>query len=138
MEEVTADLTEEQQWQQECDLDFAEQCKIVWEGIKKGVKYDGCTGVPDFNFGKDCCGEHDYHYQIDGITRMEADRRLRVCLLKKGTQTKGLHRFGFYMIAWSYWVGVRLVGWNFYRKKQNEALAKRGTVDDPNRLVGGP
>lgn len=108
----------------ECELSFKEQCKIVWSGIKKGVKYDGCTRVANFDFGYDCCGEHDFHYQLDDETksRASADADLRRCIIKKG----------YPFIAWMYWIGVRCVGWKFYRRKQNEALAKRGTPDDPN------
>lgn len=94
----------------ECDLSFKEQCQIVWDGLKKGVKYDGCTAVPDFNFGADCCGEHDYHYQLTDVTRAEADARLYKCLRKKG----------YFIIAAGYWLGVRLIGWKFYKRKQNE------------------
>lgn len=98
----------------ECKLGFMDQCKIVWDGMKKGVKYDGCTAVPDFDFGYDCCGEHDYHYQLTDISRAEADKRLRECLRKKG----------YFVLPWIYWLGVRLVGWNFYKKKQKEAQEK--------------
>jgi hypothetical protein len=94
----------------ECKLGFREQCQIVWDGIKRGVKYDGCTGVPDFDFGADCCGEHDYHYQLSDISRAEADRRLRECLRKKG----------YFVLPWVYWFGVRVFGWKFYRTKQTE------------------
>lgn len=91
----------------ECKLGFAEQCRVVWDGLKKGVKYDGCTGVPDFDFGSDCCAEHDAHYQLGDITRAEADKKLRECIIKKG----------YPGIAWAYWLGVRLIGWRFYKGK---------------------
>lgn len=91
-----------------CDLTFKEQCLIVYEGLKRGVKYDGCTAVPDFDFGKDCCAEHDFHYQIGDCSRYEADKRLRDCISKKGY--KG--------IAWAYFIGVRLLGWKFYKGKK--------------------
>jgi len=91
----------------ECDLSFREQCEIVWDGLKKGIKYDGCTGVPDFNFGKDCCGEHDYYYQTGLVSRAEADRRLRNCLRKKG----------YFVLPWVYYLGVRLLGSNYYKGK---------------------
>jgi hypothetical protein len=97
----------------ECKLGFQEQCRVVWDGLKKGVKYDGCTGVPDFDFGKDCCGEHDYHYQIGDVSRAEADRRLRDCLRKKG----------YFILPWLYYLGVRGFAsgvWSRYRKKDNK------------------
>jgi hypothetical protein len=91
-------------------LTFKEQWAIVKDGFSKGVKYDGCTGVPDFDFGADCCGEHDYHYQLTDVSRLEADTRLRECLRAKG----------YFLLPWIYWLGVRVFGGRFYRKKQNE------------------
>lgn len=91
-------------------LNFRQQLDIVKEGFSKGVRYDGCTGVPDFNFGNDCCGEHDYHYQLTDISRAEADKRLRQCLRQKG----------YFLLPWIYWLGVRAFGRQFYRKKQDE------------------
>lgn len=91
----------------QCKLGFREQCEIVWNGLKQGVKYDGCTGVPDFDFGADCCGEHDYHYQTGDISRAEADKRLRECLRRKG----------YFVLPWVYWLGTRLLGWKFYKGK---------------------
>lgn len=94
----------------ECKLGFKDQCKIVWEGLKKGFSYDGCTAVPDFDFGSDCCGEHDYHYQDKNITRAEADKRLRECIQKKG----------YIVLPWVYWLGVRVFGGLFWKEKQNQ------------------
>lgn len=68
----------------ECDLSFIDECKLVYEGLQKGFSYDGCTSSPDFDFGSDCCGAHDYHYQQLGISRGEADRRLFKCIWPKG------------------------------------------------------
>ncbi len=89
---------------------FTEQLAFVWQGLKKGYSYDGCTGVPDFDFGQDCCGEHDFHYQDNDITRAEADRRLRKCIQKKG----------YIILPWVYWLGVRIFGGQYWNKKQNE------------------
>ncbi len=103
-------------------LTFKEQWLIVKEGFKRGVKYDGCTGVPDFDFGHDCCGEHDYHYQIGDLSRTEADRRMRECIKAKG----------YVPLAWIYWLGVRVLArhkWNEYRKKIDEK---------PHDSNGGP
>lgn len=94
----------------ECQLGFKEQCKLVYEGLQKGFKYDGCTAVPDFNFGADCCGEHDFHYQANDVTRAEADKRLRQCIQKKG----------YLVLPWVYWFGVRVFGRSFWKKKQHE------------------
>jgi hypothetical protein len=92
---------------EQCQLGFKDQCKIVWEGAKKGFSYDGCSAVPDFNFGADCCGEHDFHYQDKNISRAEADKRLRECIQKKG----------YIVLPWVYWAGVRLFGGMFWNKK---------------------
>jgi hypothetical protein len=93
----------------ECDLGFKDQCKLVWEGVKKGYKYDGCTASPDLNFGSDCCGEHDYHYQDTDVSRAEADKRLRECIQKKG----------YIVLPWVYWLGVRIFGSRHYKKSRN-------------------
>lgn len=116
-----------------CDIKFADQCRIVWAGMKKGVKYDGCTAVPDFDFGYDCCGEHDAHYQLQDITRAEADRRLRDCILKKGIPGKILC-FSYnsnWFLATSYFIGVRLAGFFFWKKRRAEALSST-KPGDPN------
>lgn len=114
---------EKNELEQELDKDerlgFKEQVAIVRQGFAKGVKYDGCTAVPDFDFGADCCGEHDFHYQQTDVSKWRADWRLKQCISKKG----------YPLIGWAYWVGLTIGGWFFYRKKQNE----KNTVNDPNR-----
>ena len=94
-------------------LGFKEQLQLVKEGFAKGFKYDGCTAVPDFDFGSDCCGEHDYHYQAGQISRAEADARLRKCIQRKG----------YVVLPWVYWLGVRIFGHNYYKRKQNETIS---------------
>jgi hypothetical protein len=101
-----------QQFYTDDKLSFKEQLDIVKAGLALGVRYDGCTGVPDFNFGADCCDEHDFHYQLLDMPRAEADRRLRECIRKKG----------YFFLPWIYWIGVRLFGARDYRKKQNETI----------------
>lgn len=97
----------EQELEQDEKLGFMAQARIVRDGLKKGVNYDGCTGVPDFDFGADCCGEHDYHYQLADVPRSEADKRLRECLREKG----------YFFLPWIYWLGVRSIGWRYYGKR---------------------
>ena len=114
-ESLEAELKKDEQ------LGFLDQARIVREGFRKGVKYDGCTGVPDFDFGYDCCGEHDAHYQLGDITRWEADKRLRQCIQKKG----------YTFLAWTYWFGVRVLAggvWKRYRNKTNEELVRSDDV----------
>ena len=91
-------------------LSFREQLNLVKEGFKKGFKYDGCTAVPDFDFGADCCGEHDYHYQAADISRAEADKKLRQCIQKKG----------YIVLPWIYWLGVRIFGKSYYDRNKND------------------
>jgi hypothetical protein len=95
--------------EKECALGFADQCKIVWHGIKKGIKHDGCTAVPDLDFGADCCGEHDVYTRdaTINITRAEANRRMRACIEKKGYRN----------LAWIYWAGVTAFGWIWWKKR---------------------
>jgi len=64
---------------------------------------DGCTMAPDLTFS-DCCYEHDIYYVTGAVNRKEADRCLRKCIAAKG----------FPVLAWIYWLGVRLFGWVFY------------------------
>lgn len=101
-----------------CALGFTEQCRLVWEGIKKGYKYDGCTVVPDFNFGQDCCNAHDYHYIEQNITRAEADYKLRACILKKGMGLKDNGQDAYVALAYIYWVGVRVFGWFWWNRRK--------------------
>ena len=89
-------------------LTLSEQWALIRDGFNKGVKYDGCTAVPDFDFGADCCAEHDYHYQLTDMSRWEADKRLRQCIASKG----------YILLPWAYWLGVRVFGSRFYRKNK--------------------
>lgn len=105
-------------------LKFKEQWDIVKEGFRKGVRYDGCTGVPDFDFGADCCGEHDYHYQVGDVSRWNADKRMRKCIRKKG----------YFLLPWAYWFGVRIFAggvWKRYRNKDEEAISNPANPDAP-------
>jgi hypothetical protein len=106
-------------------LTFRSQYEIVKQGFQRGVKYDGCTAAPDFDFGADCCGEHDYHYQVGDLSRREADTRLRECLRAKG----------YFVLPWVYWLGVRVFGREHYRKLQNEKVnVDRSDGSDADRL----
>jgi hypothetical protein len=102
-------------------LTFRQQWRVIKHGLNKGVRHDGCTGVPDFDFGADCCGEHDTYYQLGEITKAEADKRLYECIRKKG----------YFIIAASYYLGVKIFGstiWDKYR-----GINENKTIDDPNR-----
>lgn len=99
-----------------------EQWELVKESFLKGGTFDGCTGVPDFDFGPDCCGEHDYHYQNLDLSRRDSDRLLRECMQAKG----------YIVLPWVYWLGVRILGRSHYRKRQNE------TINSNAADAGGP
>lgn len=123
-----------------CDLSFREQCRIVAEGVKKGFSYDGCTAVPDFNFGYDCCGEHDTYYQSQVVTRAEADRKLYECILNKGVPSKlGPIPYNTnWMLASVYYVGVRVAGWFFWNKRKKGNGNEKIYVADTDRDLSGP
>ena len=93
-------------------LTIKEQAELIADGLKRGFKYDGCTAVPDFDYGADCCAEHDYYYQDYTLSRAESDKKLRQCIRSKG----------YIVLPWIYWLGARTFGRRYYRRMQNEAL----------------
>jgi hypothetical protein len=107
----------EQELEKDEKLGFLDQVRIVRDGFSKGVKYDGCTAVPDFDFGYDCCGEHDYHYQEGDVSRAEADKRLRQCIRKKG----------YFLLPWAYWLGVRMFAGDVWRKYRGKEKLDSGS-----------
>lgn len=97
-----------------------EQLKRAW----KYLRGDGCTAVPDLTYSK-CCRAHDadYRYAVneegEGLTRAEADRRLRECMMKTG-KTPVIGRF---LLPWVFWLGVRVGGagiWKGHRDKEGK------------------
>lgn len=76
------------------------------EKVKAAIQFtsDGCTMAPDLVF-KPCCEDHDLYYALGGVSRKEADKRLRLCIKSKG----------YPVLAWTYWIAVRLFGWIPYR-----------------------
>jgi hypothetical protein len=87
-----------------------EQTKFVAKGVAQGYKYDGCTAVPDFDFGADCCNMHDNLYRTHFVSRAAADRALRRCIQRKG----------YIVLPWVYWLGVRIFGRVFWNKHKKE------------------
>lgn len=73
---------------------------------------DGCTYSPDLNF-KHCCVEHDAYYGDASISRKEADDRLFFCILKKGIRNP-ISLIFYFLIAFTYWAGVRIFGGDKY------------------------
>ena len=66
---------------------------------------DNCTFSPDGNW-TDCCARHDRRYENKRLTRYQADKLLYRCIKRKKNK----------YIASVYFIGVRLVGWYFYKK----------------------
>jgi hypothetical protein len=93
---------------EETHLGIIDQAKTLYRSAKKGVSTDGCTAVPDFDFGADCCAQHDYHYHAQDISRKEADKKLRQCIQAKG----------YIVLPWLYWLGVRVFGRGAWDKHQ--------------------
>ncbi len=83
-------------------------------GMRLDLSNDGCSNAPDFNF-KECCVEHDFYYRNDegitGVSRSEADKRLRKCMQKK---------WKLPLMPWIYWGAVRVSGWWPWNKNQKK------------------
>lgn len=58
------------------------------EGIPNDFQSDGCTGIPDFNFGA-CCVKHDYDAYM-GVPDNVADTDLFVCVAETVGGSGGL------------------------------------------------
>jgi len=74
------------------------------------MKTDYCTKAPDIIFGldlSDSCKEHDEEYRDREISRKEADIQFRENIKAKGG-------IGMFVIAWIYYIGVRLFGKSHY------------------------
>lgn len=86
--------------------------KLYWIVLKRAIKSDGCSDVPDI-YGH-CCVGHDlcYRFGIDiygnKVKKTDADAFLRRCMQRSS-------RFGrFSPVSWLYWAGVRWFGWKAY------------------------
>lgn len=66
----------------------------------KRLTCNGCSFAPDFDF-RICCHEHDKIYTFQSEPRRVGDRRLRKCIKNEGHP----------ILAWVYWVFVRIFGW---------------------------
>ncbi|HHE9432793.1 hypothetical protein MY978_06935 [Haemophilus influenzae] len=69
-----------------------------------------CTGLKNAPENiNSCCHQHDRDYGVNSkITRQEADRRLRECLISQDRP----------IFAWFVWIVVRLFGWYFFKHKK--------------------
>ena len=70
----------------------------------EGATSDGCTFAPEL--GTPCCEVHDFlrRFKPDGITKREADKLFLRCMQNKTN----------FVIAYIYYLGVRVAGW-FYK-----------------------
>ena len=75
-----------------------------------------CTGLKNAPENiNSCCHQHDRDYGINGkVTRKEADKRLRECLISQDRL----------IFAWCAWVVVRLFGWYFWKSKKEGNITK--------------
>ncbi|QGM80651.1 hypothetical protein [Otariodibacter oris] len=76
------------------------------------TKKNYCTGLKKTSQKtNNCCHQHDRDYGVKGtVSRSEADRRLRVCMIQNNKPVQ----------AWVFWVVVRLFGWFFFKKKKEK------------------
>lgn len=67
-----------------------------------------CTGARGFNHQtQSCCEAHDYHYsKVSGVSRLEADTRLLLCVSSRGMPWRAIAMF----------IAVRAFGWLRYQK----------------------
>ncbi len=65
-----------------------------------------CSFVPDHNKEvHTCCELHDTGYSSGSDSRVSLDSKFRQCIISSGHP----------VLAWVYWIGVRLFGWAFYK-----------------------
>ena len=86
----------------------------MFNNIKNFVS-DGCTYAPDGDFHH-CCVEHDLHYHTGDVSRRQADKQLRRCVIREGEGnfiSKAIHMW----LGWVYWAAVRLFASKRYNKK---------------------
>ena len=83
------------------------KAKQVIQDVKQFSR-DGCSYVPNFKF-LDCCLLHDYYYVTNEISRREADKKLYDCIKNEG----------YPILAWIYWLGVRLLGKDAYESDKD-------------------
>lgn len=74
------------------------------------MKRNYCTGLGRVgDKANTCCKQHDNDYGVRGaVSRAEADRRLRQCMIANGKS----------VLAWLFWAACRVGGWYFWKDKQ--------------------
>lgn len=98
---------------------------------------DYCTAVPDFDIGY-ICKDHDLRYERGGTARdrMRDDAAFREYIIRHGKR-KG-QPIRYWVLAWIYWVGVRLFGHSHYEHRRHRwdarwALAFRKRLERATR-----
>ncbi len=79
-------------------------------------KDDYCSFWPDACWG-DCCGQHDDDYLYGEVSKSDADKYLRECVIASGHP----------IIAEIMYIGVSTFGWSAWFRRRLENL-KRGDV----------
>ncbi|TXT23908.1 MAG: hypothetical protein FD134_1877 [Gallionellaceae bacterium] len=76
-----------------------------------------CNFLPNVGKGTDtCCGQHDKDYAAgSGVARLDADRKLRNCLLENGNPR--------WLVCLAFWL-IRLFGWVFYKNRTRTRLER--------------
>ena len=71
-----------------------------------------CTGLGPVSLDTNsCCKQHDHDYGARGtVSRAEADRRLRHCMIAQGKP----------LLAWLFWAACRAGGWYFWKDKTHD------------------
>lgn len=77
--------------------------------VRNMARRQYCTGLKNApTHINTCCHQHDRDYGVRGtVTRAEADKRLRECMIKNGHPIK----------AWLFWCAVRVFGWMYFKPK---------------------
>ena len=81
--------------------------------IRKGYAFDGMTSFPDTTKNIACAMWHDFFYQTALISRLNADKILRMMMEQNGA--KGSR---------AVYLGVRLFGWSHYGKQKKIRIVK--------------
>lgn len=128
-----------------CRVGYAEQYRIIAHGIAHAVKMNGCTLAPDFDFGAICCNVHDVRYELQDVTRKEADWEMRECI-RSYVGPDG--KTNYALVANVYYAFVRAFGWIWWNRQKRrlarggengngESVSPAGYLAGLNRDIGG-
>lgn len=75
-------------------------------------KSDGCTNAFNGNF-KHCCIQHDAYYFDGSVSRLKADFKLSICIVKRGNKNI-IGKLWYLVVGIIYFIGVRIGGGKFW------------------------